>query len=174
MLSSILKAYRYYHYRLYLFSLHNLQLDIFKAYSAAFALMFATFMINMGVLAVLLLPDSKTPIFPDPVNHRHDAAVPYFILIGIYMLFNYLVLPERNHILDEFKDEEETAFKKRGWIISIYLLSSWLIFLTPVFSIDGERSVIDSMPIPVSRAQDSLKKVKMDSTVIEIRKNGYP
>lgn len=175
MLSKLLKAYRYYHYRLYLFHLRNFNSGQHKASTAALGLMFTMFMFNLLVIVVLLSGKSKQRIFPDLNDHRKEEFIFAFIFAAFYMLFNHLVLPGTDEIAKEFENEDKKSFRKRGWIISVYMICSILIIYSPLFSIldIGSRSVVDSMPIPLSAEQDSLKKVKMENAVEQIRKNGY-
>lgn len=129
MLDAIKKAYRYYFYRMYLYTLSRWNNKKSVAIVFTDLSMAAPLMLNFYTLIVLLHKFFNIWFLPDYKTHKIEIFIAISILGVIYIyLNNKYLINKLDDIIHEFKNEDKKSSSINGWIVAIYVIGSFAAF----------------------------------------------
>lgn len=165
MFNFIHKAYRYYFYRIYAFTLNNWKNKTIAHFTTT-VLASAPIMFNVALLLVMLNQffNIKIPTKETLINYVIAFAIIFVALNQFFISSNF------NKLISEFKEgkKNNSKYNLRGWLITLYYIGSYLILFGVMLNgleNNKKRNITDTSKYPINNVTDSLEKDHLDSFI---------
>lgn len=165
MIEFLYKAYRYYYYRSYLFTLRNWKNKSIASLATGIGVFFPV-MANVSTVLIFC-----NLVFATKMPSKLEFFICMLVLAIIFVVINNIFIVRRfTGILEEFKYSKNYNLKYnlRGWLITFYYVGSYLLFswlLLHGIEIRKKARAAENNIHQTDLRQESINKAKLDSLI---------